>query len=151
MKTWTLAAAFAGIGAIALAHSGATGIVKERMDLMGDVGKATKSIGLMIKGEQPYYAERVAILARQIAASGGDAMTKLFPKGSIMGPTEARPEIWTDWQRFAEMSKALSDRATALAEGAENARDGGANSPKALFAAMAETCKSCHQDFRIKK
>ena len=151
MKRWIVTAGFSLVTVAALAHSGATGIVKERMDLMGGVGKATKEIGKMLKGEAAYDSDRVAELARAIAASGGRKMTALFPEGSIMGPSEARPEIWTNWQRFSDIAGDLTATATALADGAANSRDGSKGSPEALFGAMAKTCKGCHQDFRIKK
>ncbi len=150
-STLTLSTCLIGVAALAWGHSGAEGVVKQRMDLMVTVGKATKEIGRMLKGELSYDNDRVAFLARAIAKTGGDALTGKFPKNSIMGPSEARPAIWTDWQRFADLSAQLTSRAEALASGAGNARDGGDRAPAALFAAMAETCTACHKDFRAKK
>ena len=152
--TRSVVAAFAVVATaagLAMAHSGATGIVKERMDHMGQIGKATKAIGQMLQGKTAYDAEVLEAYAREIAAAGGSKMTAMFPEGSIQGPSEARPEIWSDWDRFAGSAQELTRTASALADGAGNERDAGPMAPETLFAVMAGTCKSCHQNFRIKK
>ena len=41
------------------AHKGATGVVKERMDQMGEIAKSMKAMGAMFKGATPYDAEAV--------------------------------------------------------------------------------------------
>ena len=153
MRTWMLAAAISVtvVTSFPLAHKGATGVVKMRMDQMGEIGKATKAIGEMMKGSAPYDADRVAELALRIGEAGGKAITRHFPEGSINGPSEARPEIWQDWQKFEDLSADLRETALALSAGAGNPRDAGEEAPDALFRDMAATCKSCHQDFRIKK
>lgn len=152
MRKPVIAAILTALGAgFALAHSGATGIVKERMDHMGHIGKATKAIGQMIHGKAEYDPEKVRLAARAIAKSGGKAMTAMFPENSIKGPSEARPEIWTNWDRFVAMALSLKTTAQALADGADNPMDGEEAAPDKLFAAMAGTCKACHKEFRIKK
>lgn len=140
------------VAVTALAHGGATGIVKERMDQMGSVSKAMKSIGAMMKGAEPYDAERVRMLAAGIGQMGGDRLTGLFPEGSMDAPTEARAEIWTDWERFQQQATEMETVANALADQAGQPRSkADPQSPDALFLALGATCKACHQDFRIKK
>lgn len=151
MRGLIVAVLVAASAGIALAHSGASGVVKKRMDHMGGIGKATKAIGHMLQGKIVWDPIAVRRLASEISAAGGTAMTRLFPDNSINGPSEARPEIWRDWDRFQRIAEDLKVRAAALAEGAGNARDGGPAAPETLFAAMAGTCKACHQGFRIKK
>jgi len=140
------------LASIALAHQGATGIVKERMDQMGGIAKAMKAMGAMFKGEATYDAEHVRILSSEIAASGGTELSVLFPEHSVQPPSEARHEIWTDWEKFAGIADEMQAAAVALANGAANPTDGSAGpKPADLFRDLAGTCKSCHQDFRIKK
>lgn len=140
------------VAVTALAHGGATGIVKERMDQMGSVSKAMKSIGSMMKGAEPYDAERVRALAAGIGQMAGDRLTGLFPEGSMDAPTEARAEIWTDWERFRQQAVEMQTAADALANNAGQPRGkADPRSPDALFLALGATCKACHQDFRIKK
>jgi cytochrome c556 len=163
------------------AHSGATGVVKERMELMGSIGDATKALSEMMKGSVEYDAAKVKSLAKTIEGHGGETMTVLFPKDSLDHPSEALPAIWTDWERFAEIADQLSAYAGALGKAADNPRSaasagmmqggsmmtqgggmmmgGGAPSadhlasmpPDAAFMHVAQTCSACHQDFRKKK
>ena len=153
-RTTVISALLLGVLTTAvLAHKGATGVVKERMDQMGTIAKSMKSMGAMFKGAEPYDAATVETLSRQIAGFGGDKLTAVFPEGSLDHPSEARPEVRSDWERFAELAGEMETAANDLAAGAANDRDdaGSPTSPDALFRDLAATCKSCHQDFRIKK
>ena len=140
------------VAAIAFAHSGATGIVKERMEQMKAVAQSMKIIGAMMKGESPYEATKIEALSLEVMRHGGEGMTKLFPKGSLDKPTEARAEIWENWDKFAAKAADMSEAALVLSKRAGNARGTGQpDDPNLLFRDLANTCKSCHQDFRIKK
>jgi cytochrome c556 len=110
---------------LALAHGGATGIVKERMDLMDSVGKSMKTITEMFQGEKRYEPAKVRNSAKLIAGHGGDQLTRLFPEGSIEGPSESLPAIWQNWERFSELSEDLTKYANALSAAAENPRGAG--------------------------
>ncbi len=166
----SLAAVILAIGLAApvgvLAHSGATGIVKERMELMKSVGAAMKILAKMFKGEEPYDADAVRKAATQIQGHGGEAMTKLFPEGSLDRPTEALPAIWQDWPQFETLAGRLADYSGALVKAAGNgagALDGAAVGenpdpnalaampPQASFVQLTQTCRSCHSKFRVKK
>ncbi|BBB24938.1 c-type cytochrome [Amphritea japonica] len=96
-----------------IAHGGATGVVKERMDLMEDMKDSVKAVSAIFKGETDYSADTIRKAAETIKTHSGDAMTKLFPEGSLSGHSEAKPLIWDEWQRF----KLLSDRQVKLADG----------------------------------
>ena len=113
---------------LAFAHGGATGIVKERMDLMASVGKSMKTITEMFQGEKPYDAAIVRQAASFIGNHGGEQMTRLFPEGSIQGPSESLPAIWQNWQRFSELADDLTKYAGALAAAADNPRGPGMGS-----------------------
>ena len=146
------AALAACLVSVAWAHQGATGIVKERMDQMGGIAKSMKAMGAMFKGETSYDAETVRALATDIAATGGKELSALFPEHSLRPPSEARHEIWTDWDKFLGQGDEMQAAALALANGAANPTDGSSGpKPADLFRDLAQTCKSCHQDFRIKK
>ena len=134
------------LGTFALAHGGATGIVKERMDQMVSISKAMKTMAKMVKGEIGYDASTMRTLAAQVSQNGGEALTKLFPKHSMDAPTEARHEIWQDWDVFERGAFAMQRAALDLSERAEEQ-----TSAFRLFGELAGTCKACHDDFRIKK
>ena len=133
---------FAGI---AWAHSGATGVVKERMQLMKDIARDTKALGLAFKGTTPYDPVEIAAAAERISEHAGDRLTALFPAGSNDHPSEASSEIWTNWTRFSEIADDLRVSARRLVGTASS----GQTATAPLFRDLAATCKACHQDFRI--
>jgi cytochrome c556 len=143
----------AGIGVLliflmnfALAHEGATGVVKERMDLMKDQQKQMKLIGDMVKGKARFDAAKAGAAAKEL-----DTTTKkipeLFPKGSGGHPSEALSAVWEEWDRFTgnahDAEKAADALAAALAASDQDW--------KAAFKTMTDACKSCHEDFRAKE
>ncbi|SFJ06230.1 c-type cytochrome [Albimonas pacifica] len=166
-------------GAGALAHGGAEGVVMERMEAMKDIAGATKAIAQMLKGEAPYDAAAVRDQAGVIVAAGGESLVAMFPEGTGHAPSEAAPAIWSEPDRFAALAGRLAETARALAEAADNPRgpeamkqagmmggggmgammaDGGpspeqlaAMPPDGAFMHLAQTCKACHQDFRVEK
>ncbi len=150
------------------AHSGATGIVKERMDKMKVIGRATKSISEQLRGKEPYDPEKVKVLAKEVADHSGDAMTVLFPQNSLGHPTEALPEIWAEWAEFERLAVTLRESAQALQIAADNPQlpvEGSLRQqllqgfvaaeklielpPEAAFIQIVQTCSACHDRFRL--
>ena len=132
-----------------MAHGGATGIVKERMDAMGVISDNMKLIGQMLKGQQEYSLSEIAAAASRIADHSGKEITRLFPEGSTNSPSEAKPEIWLDWQTFGNEAKELKLTAEALSDVANAGAD--KKEVAIAFGALANTCKTCHEQFRLKK
>jgi cytochrome c556 len=127
------------------AHDGATGIIKERMDAMKALGALTKTMADKIKGNRNLSS--LAQDAREIAAVA-DRIPGWFPPGSTQAPTEAAPAIWTSFADFQAKSSALKAEADSLAALAST------GDPAAIstqFRAVAASCKSCHESFRVKK
>ncbi len=108
------------LSAAALAHGGATGIVKERMDGMGVMKGSMKVLTPMMQGKTEYDAEAVRREAEKIQAHAGDTLTKLFPEGSDGKPSEAKPEIWSDWNGFVGLAAQLETFSAGLAAAADN-------------------------------
>lgn len=103
-----------------LAHGGATGVVKERMDGMGVMKEAVKVLTPMMQGQVDYDAAVVRERAGDISHHAGDTLTKLFPEGSTDAPSEAKPEIWQDWESFSTLAEQLRVVADGLAAASEN-------------------------------
>ena len=103
-----------------LAHGGATGIVKERMDAMGMMGKAVKALKGMMQGKAAYNADLVRKQSAVIKQHSGEALIKGFPEGSTQMPSEAKNEIWMDWERFSSLAEQLGTYAGALEMAADN-------------------------------
>ncbi|MCB1471886.1 MAG: cytochrome c [Rhodobiaceae bacterium] len=149
MRLFTIfALGLAVISTAALAHQGATGVVKQRMEAMKDTASQMKTIAGMVKGESALDAEVVASSAT-IISRHAEEIPGLFPEGSIRKPSEALPEIWTNWDDFTSRAQRLAGRARNLAEIAGSNAEAGALA--ATFAAMGETCKNCHTRYRVKK
>ena len=124
-----------------LAHSGATGIVKKRMETMKDVGAVMKELGAMVKGDANFDASTVARRAGDLKIHAAN-MPALFPEGSIHGPSEALPQIWKDFEGFSRIASDLESAATTLSTVTE------ATALPAALGAAGKICKACHSDYR---
>ena len=103
-----------------MAHGEATGIVKERMDLMKGIGDAMKRLAPMFKGQAAYDPEAVREAAQVIRSRAGDHITELFPEHSLQKPTEALPAIWEDWTAFEGYARDLETYSITLEAAAGN-------------------------------
>lgn len=116
---------FVGLCAVALSalvwgHSGATGIVKQRMDLMDSLKQAMKVLKPIFRNKVVYDVVEVKNNALIIRDNAANHMTKLFPAGSLDHPSEAKPDIWQDWEGFEQLANDLQRLSQALHDGAEN-------------------------------
>lgn len=138
-------ALFAPLGAAA--HEGAEGVVMQRMEMMKSMGKNMKALNAMARGKAPMDAKAIAAAATELR--GHSAMLpKMFPEGTNKPPSEAKPEIWQDWDKFRRLWTQLNEKASVLAE------SGKAGDHKTLakaFRGVGKVCSSCHKAFRSKK
>ena len=123
------------------AHSGATGIVKDRMDRFKDSQNALKMIAAAIKAQDFNAIDAPA----QLIAHWGDEMARYFPDGSNPPPSEALDIIWQDMDQFKAMANANANAAKRLQQLAIS-RDEAKIKP--AFNELVDSCKSCHQKFR---
>jgi cytochrome c556 len=135
----------AGTG-LALAHEGATGVVKERMDLMKGQGKQMKLIGDMAKGKKKFDAAKAVAAARDLEKTTRK-IPDLFPEGSNKHPSEALDAVWKEWDRFKGDAHDAEEAANALAAVLEAS----GQDWKAAFQKMTDACKACHETFRAKE
>lgn len=112
------------LGVAALAHSGATGVVKDRMEAMKEMQEAVKSVAPMMSGTSGYDAMAVRRAADTFRRHSGSALTEDFPKGSTELPSEALPAIWQDWDRFEDLAAQLGVMAEGLSMAAGNGLHG---------------------------
>ena len=150
MKSRTLILAFAAaaitVGS-AIAHGGATGIVKQRMDGMMAMGKALGVVADMFKGVTAYTPAKVAKSA-DIVRGHAQEMKLLFPdtKASREGKgTETLPAVWQNLEEFMALADRLDNDAAQLKLAAQS---GGQQEVRAAFGKLAKTCSACHSDYR---
>ena len=130
-----------GLGS-ALAHSGATGIVKERMDMFKKNQKNLKAIKSHIRGKD---YDSIAKLANEIRVWAAK-MPEYFPEGSDVKPSEASPKIWEDFSGF---KRAAMKNETATKKLIAAAEAGDQTAVVDGFKAVASSCKSCHQSYKL--
>lgn len=136
-----------GFSFSATAHSGAMGVVKERMEVMDNIGKDMKKMKAMIKGKEVFNSIEFSKRAKSINMATGK-IPKLFPEGSLQEPTEALPSIWKEWDLFSSLADRLANESNKLQDIAQS------NDRRAImrqFASVGKTCRSCHTDYRKKK
>jgi cytochrome c556 len=126
------------------AHDHATGVVKERMDMMEVMAKRLKAIRERIDGKRDLAAIKADAEA---IASHAPHLVHLFPPGSTQKPTDARGAIWQNWSDFER-------KATALEVESKKLVNTSANDLAALGAqvrAVSEACGACHEKYRTKR
>lgn len=135
----------ATLATAAFAHSGASGIVKERMDGMLVLAASMKSLGQMMKSGDVDPA-MVKAAAENIKGQSGHALTHRFPEGSTQHPSDASAAIWENFAKFEAISMDMQRLADQLAADAMSADlDLGA-----YVKDLGATCSSCHKDFRVR-
>lgn len=101
-------------------------------------------IGEMVKGEIPFDADAVARHAAFIETLSQMPLEGFMP-GSDKGDTQAKSEIWDDWDNFESHMVTFQEEASKLSE---VAKTGDREKVKAQFGETAKACKSCHDTFR---
>ena len=119
-RIWMTALVASSVGLAALAHSGATGVMKERMDAMGEMGDEMKRLAPMMRGQTEYDPDVVRNAADTMIGHAGAQMTELFPEGSNGEPSEALDTIWEDWEEFTALAEALRTTAEGMKLAADN-------------------------------
>ncbi|WP_161594648.1 c-type cytochrome [Marimonas lutisalis] len=143
-KIGMVAMAAIGLGTAVLAHSGVKNpAVKARMDLMGEIKDATGVLGGMAKGEIAFDPARAAA-AREALIEQAGRIPPAFEARETDPKSEARDEIWTDWDGFIARARAMEDAAAAL-----NA--GSLDGVRAGMGALGQSCGGCHKPYRIDK
>jgi cytochrome c556 len=78
-------------------------------------------------------------------------LNEAFPENSNIGEpdTKAKPEVWSNHVEFEKDLKQFQDHLATLAE--VNDKEKGFTEPfKTALGAVAQDCKACHDDFKLK-
>jgi cytochrome c556 len=129
----------------AFAHDGATGVIAERMDAMSAIGDANKSLSGISRGRTEFSMDLVKESALAISQHSGQGFVDLFPEGSTDDISDAKVEIWQNWDDFTELSLSLESAAISLSN------IGSEEEFSTAYKAVSETCSSCHRNYRAKR
>jgi len=150
MKPWSLAAAataaFLACGPAAAQFKSVDDAIEYRQGAFTVMGHHFGSIGAMVNGKTPFDA-KVAQADADLVVTLARLPWGAFVDGSDKGDTNARPEVWTQPDKFRTAAQRLQDASVKLAAAAATGKPGDL---KAAFSATAEACKACHDDFRKK-
>lgn len=144
MKARTLIPAIALLASAAYAHQGVQNpAVKARMDNMVEQGNALEPLGSMAKGTTPFdaAAAREALAQLRVAAA---ATPQLFAAPETDPRSEARPEIWEDFDAFLAIATRLEADALRLSSSVETLDD-----LRAGLRTVGQSCTACHRDYRV--
>lgn len=128
-----------GAAGAALAHQGATGVVKARMDGMGVQQTAMKTLGAMARGQADFDANAAAAAFAAVAEAGRHVPAQ-FEVQDLSSPSEALPAIWENWDDFVAKSAAMVRAADLAPADLAELRAG--------LGAVGQTCSACHEVYR---
>jgi cytochrome c556 len=138
----SLVAGLVLMAGVAFAETEATNPeVIARQDAMKAQGGAMKTLGGMAGGEMAFDAAAAAAAKATLMASA-EAIAANFTNNPEDPGSEAKPEIWTNWDDFVAKGKALSDAAAALDTSSVESIGAG-------MGALGGACKACHTAYRI--
>jgi cytochrome c556 len=130
--------------AASMAHEGASGVVRERMEAMEQLAQALNAIEERAGGirELDKVAADAAELRRLTARMAG-----MFPAGSGQHPSEANKKVWSQRSQFDAIMRRLEqalETMSVAAQQAERERVAGE------LRKAKQTCLDCHEVFRTK-
>lgn len=101
-------------------------------------------LGAMVKGEAEYDAAEFTRRAKMLAVLAPMPLEG-FIEGSDKGETDAKTEIWQQFDKFSAGFESLKANADALVAASET---GDMAQIKPAFMEVAKNCKGCHDNFR---
>ena len=93
------------------------------------------------------YQSHIVTHAQELQL-GSTLIAEGFKKEIVVGKTDAKPDIWKDWDKFVAAAKALERESAKLAV---VAKSGGKADIAAQVKAVGKSCGGCHKPFRKPK
>jgi cytochrome c556 len=118
--------------------------VKYRQSVFNVIGRNCGLLGTFVKGEKP-FDQAAAVKAANVVASLSTLPFGSFGPGTDVGTHKSDPKIWTETGKFKEAADNFKSEVSKLPASANSL-----DTLKVQFGAVAKTCKSCHDEFRVK-
>jgi cytochrome c556 len=113
-----------------------------RAELMKMVGMNTGILGKMAGGETPYDAAAAEGAKAALIEASAKIEATFMEQGAADPVSEAKPEIWANWDDFLVKAKALGDAAGAIDVSSVETIGAG-------MGAIGGACKDCHTTYRV--
>ena len=121
-------------------------VIQYRQTLMAGHGVSMGSIADMMKYKFGYGPQQVEIHARNLSEYA-KLIPEVFENEITAGATDAKPEIWQNWDDFVAKAKALETAAGKLSASA----GGGPSAIMPELKATGGACRNCHDNYRKPK
>ena len=115
-----------------------------RGELMTTIGKNIGIIGDMAGGKTAFDAAAAEGAKAALVEATGKIEATFKDQGAADPASEAKPEIWANWDDFLKKAKAAGDAAGALDVAS-------VDTLKAGMGALGGACKDCHTTYRVTK
>jgi len=145
----TLAAIACGMAGSALAQVKPEDVIKFRKSVMTIQAWHMRPMAAMVKGQRPYDQDAFAYNAQVIGLTArmkGEAFAPGTEKAADV-ETRAKPEIWTEPEKFKQALDRFQAEASKLVEAS---KAGSLDAVRPVFGAVAKACGACHDAFRAK-
>ncbi len=140
-----LAVAAVALLAACTAMTPTTPEIAARQELMRSNKAALTELGKLTSGERPWNAAAATSHAEQLIRNAQTIAARTAKgTGGESGRTRARPEIWTDWDRFQIAAENLEDQAKGIFNLARANNEAGV---RARVGMLEKDCDSCHRRF----
>lgn len=120
--------------------------VKAREDIMKNYGDAAKIMGGMVKEPDTFDIE---VFRENAAYLDSDSKTPWVHFEDAEAVGNAKPEVWSNNADFLAKSEDFQQATAELNMVAQNSTT--LEEVKPAFGAVGKSCKSCHDDYQVKK
>ena len=117
-----------------------------RQKVMKSMGASMGAIGDILKQKLP-FAGHIGVHASDISRMSA-VIAESFEKEIIEGRTDAKPDVWRDWDKFVAAAETLQEEGAKLAEVASG---GDMAAIGAQVKNLGKACGDCHKPFRKPK
>ena len=117
-----------------------------RQKLMASIGANMGAIGVILKTGLP-FTDKIQMHAYQMQLSS-TLIEAAFEKEITAGRTDAKPEIWQEWDKFVAAAQKLGEESGKLGV---VAKAGDQEALAAQIKATGKSCGGCHKPYRKPK
>lgn len=139
-------AAICATSTAAMAQQKPEDVIKFRKGAYSVIGWYMGPMGAMVKGQAP-FDPKVFVRNAGIIEQMSQVVPDAFAPGSDKGDTRARPEIWSQPDKFRAAMERFQGEAAKMSQ---VSKGGNQDQIRQQFGALAKACSNCHDDFRTK-